>query len=467
MRRVPLILTLLIALAASACSNSGSSPGAASPGDAGSPADSTAPESTAPEASASPADSAATGFDPMSVTGDLTLQGWSAGAVEAPILDKVLADFQAKYPNIKVKFEPVAGDYNAAMAAKFSSGDVPDVFYMDSGPAATWIDDGVIQPLDDYVAKSGDDTSAFFPGYLDAFKGPDGKLYGLPKDGNTIAMAYNADLLEKAGITTPPTNWDELDTAITALKGQGVDAPLCLSPSLDRALAFIDQAGGGLFNDDKTAGVINTPESVAGIEKYLGWFKGGAAKRPADTGDDWCGKSLGEGHSAIIFEGGWLDPFMAENYKDVNYKWAEMPAGPAGKSTLGFTVAYSMGVDSKNKDASWVLIDYLTGAEGMGTWTQGGVANPARTDLQGGAGQGDPHPGRRVRPAVELHPGLHGDQRRLQQRPDRRDRGHRHGAGHRDRHRGRDRQQREEVGTPMAHRREDGSPSSRLRRGRS
>ena len=64
-----------------------------------------------------------------------------------------------------------------------------------------------------------------------------------------------------------------------------------------------------------------------------------------------------------------------------------MPAGPAGKATLAFTVSYSMGVDSPNKDASWVLISYLTGPEGMQTWTEGGIANPSRSDLQGAPGK--------------------------------------------------------------------------------
>jgi multiple sugar transport system substrate-binding protein len=380
MRRTFLSVGLVVALSVAACSGDGGTSPAASTGASASPA--------ATEASGSPAESAGTGFDPMAVSGDLTLQGWSAGAVEAPILEKVLADFQAKYPNIKVKFEPIATDYATAMVAKFASQDVPDVFYVDSGPAATWINDGDLEPLDDYIAKSGFDTSKFFPAYLDAFKGPDGKLYGLPKDGNTIAMAYNTDLLEKAGVTAPPTTWEELNAAIDKLKGQsGLDAPLCLAPSLDRALAFIYQAGGGLFNADKTAAAIDSPESVQGIETYLGWFKSGAAKRYDDMGDDWCGKSLGEQHAAIIFEGGWLDPFMSEKYKDVKYAWAEMPAGPGGKATLGFTVSYSMGVDAKNKDASWVLISYLTGPEGMQTWTEGGIANPSRTDLQGGAGK--------------------------------------------------------------------------------
>jgi multiple sugar transport system substrate-binding protein len=380
MRRTLTILSLAALFAAAGC-GTGNDTGTSTPGA------STAPGGSAPVESAG-AQSSAPAFDPTSVSGDLTLQGWSAGAVEAPILDKVLEDFQAAYPNIKVKFEPIAGDYNAAMAAKFSSQDVPDVFYVDSGPAATWIDDGSIEPLDDYIAKSGFDTSAFYPAYLDAFKGPDGKQYGLPKDGNTIAMAYNSDILTAAGVTAPPTTWEELTAAVDKLKGQeGLDAPLCLSPSLDRALAFIYQAGGGLFNEDKTAAVIDSPESITGIDTYLNFFKSDAAKRPGDMGDDWCGKALGEGHSAIIFEGGWLDPYMKDTYPDIKYAWAEMPAGPAGKATLAFTVSYSMGVDSENKDASWVLISYLTGPEGMKTWTEGGVANPSRSDLQGAPGK--------------------------------------------------------------------------------
>ena len=389
MRRSLLIPGLAAALlVAAACTGGGTgspaAPGASEPA-ASTPAESMPAESGAPAESA-PASGGA-GVDPNSVSGDLVLQGWSAGAVEAPILQQVLDDFMAAYPNVKVTFEPINGDYAAAMAAKFSSGDVPDVFYVDSGPAATWIDDGVIEPLDTYIGATGFDTSAFYPGYLDAFKGPDGMQYGLPKDGNTIAMAYNTDLLTEAGITAPPTNWEELLAAIDALKGaEGIQAPLCLSPSLDRGLAFIYQAGGGLFNEDKSAGIINTPESVAGIQQYLDLFTSGAAKRPGDMGDDWCGKSLGAGNVAIAFEGGWLDPYMKDTYPDTSYAWAEMPAGPAGKATLGFTVAYAMGVDSQNKDASWALISYLTGPEGMQTWTEGGVANPSRTDLQGGEG---------------------------------------------------------------------------------
>ena len=68
--------------------------------------DGSAAPSAAPPASgasvAPPASEGAPAFDPTTVEGDLVLQGWSAGAVEAPILDQLLVQFQEKYPNIKV-----------------------------------------------------------------------------------------------------------------------------------------------------------------------------------------------------------------------------------------------------------------------------------------------------------------------------------------------------------------------------
>jgi multiple sugar transport system substrate-binding protein len=376
--RTLLALGMTAALILAACGGGGGT---------GSPPAGTTPEPAGSGASVAPPASGAGGFDPTAVEGDLVLQGWSAGAVEAPILDQLLVQFQEKYPNIAVTFEPVAGEYPASMAAKFSSGDVPDVFYVDSSVAPTWIDDGLLEPLDPYIEKSGNDVSQFYEGYLNAFKGPDGQIYGLPKDGNTLGMAYNTTMLTDAGVAAPPTTWEELIAAADALKAAGVESPMCLSSSLDRALAFIYQGGGGLYTEDKAGSMIDTPESVAAIQAYLDFFKNGQGKRPTDLAVDWCGQALGEEKAAIIFEGGWVDPYMTDQFPDVEYEWAEMPAGSAGKATLGFTVSYSMGVDAKNKDASWVLIDYLTGAEGMTTWTEGGVANPSRKDVAGAPGK--------------------------------------------------------------------------------
>jgi len=367
-------LSAAFTLAFTACTGGGGTPapttGGASPGT--SPAD------------GSPPASADTGWDPSTVSGTVILSGWQASGEEGEALEATLDGFREAYPDITLDYQPIATDYPTAMAAKFSAGEPPDLFYVDSSVAPDWIDQGVLQELDTMAAERGFDTSQFYEGYLNAFKGPDGATYGFPKDGNTLAMAYNTAMLEAANVE-PPTNWDELVAAAEALT-TGDQRAFCLNHSLDRALAFIYQNGGALFNEDKTENAFDSPEAREALQTYLGFFADGQAARAADLGDDWCGKSLGEGRVAMIFEGGWLDPFMANSYPDTDYAWAEMPQG-AEPATLGFTVSYSIGIDSANKDPAWVLLTYLTGQEGMTTWTEGGVANPSRMDVPAAEGK--------------------------------------------------------------------------------
>jgi multiple sugar transport system substrate-binding protein len=182
---------------------------------------------------------------------------------------------------------------------------------------------------------------------------------------------------------------DELVTAATALKGQsGLKAPMCLNPGLDRGLAFIYAQGGSLLTADGTASAIETDASKAAVQWYLDLFKNGLGMTPAALGSSWCGEALGKKQVAMAFEGGWLDPAMIGTYPDVKYAWAEMPTGSSGSPvTLSFTVSYSIGADSQNKDQAFVLLSYLAGKDGMTKWTAGGVALPSRKDVPTPAGK--------------------------------------------------------------------------------
>ena len=213
------------------------------------------------------------------MTGTVILSGWQSTGAEGEALQATLDAFEAAYPNITLDYQPVASDYATAMAAKFSAGEPPDLFYVDSFVSADWIDEGVLEPLDTMAAERGFDTSQFFPGYLDAFTGPDGQIYGFPKDGNTLGMAYNTDMLEAAGIE-PPTNWEELQAAAEALT-TGDKTALCLSHSLDRVLAFIYQNGGSIFSDDKTQNTSATRRRRADAIQHLPRLLRQRSGRPA------------------------------------------------------------------------------------------------------------------------------------------------------------------------------------------
>ena len=366
MRRV--LSVAIAALVAASCSS------AATPSPGGSAA---APPSTG-AGGASPSAGGGAAYDPKSISGTVVLSGWQASPDEGNALTRTLLAFQAAYPNIKVDYRPISGDYRVVMLTKFSSKEEPDLFYVNAEYAAEWIDQGFLEPLDAYVTKSAFDTSKFFPGYASVFKSADGKTFGFPKDGSTIGMAVNSDI-----VTSAPATLADLLTTADGLKGKdGLKAPLCLNAGLDRGLAFLYAQGGSLVSADGKTATIDSDASKAAVQWYLDLFKNGLGKTASDLGSGWCGEALGKKQAAMIFEGSWLIPYMGSTFPDVKYGWAPVPTGSSGSPvTISYTVSYSIGVDSKVKDAAFVLLSYLTGPDGMKTWTEGGVAQPSRSDV--------------------------------------------------------------------------------------
>jgi len=369
MHRKFLTLSIGLVLAVAACS-SGATPAPSGAAPSGSPGNSPA---ASVEASGS-----GIAIDEASVSGTVRLSGWRSSDSEESLLAETIAAFETAYPNIKVDYEPIPEGYIDQMTAQFSAKEPPDVFYVQAEFSDAWMEDGLLEPLGPYLAGNPEFTvDPFYDELLSVFQ-LDGETYGLPKDAGPLALFYNTDMLTAAGVQ-PPTNWDELKAAAQALTKAGV-AGLCVGPELPRVGAFIYQAGGGIYNDDNTELTITSPESVAGIDFFLDLHKAKTLQTPADLGAGWCGEAFGQGKAAMTMEGTWLFPPLENDFPDINFDVAELPQG-VEKGNLSFTNAYGMGVDSANKEAGWVLLQYLAGPEGMGKWTSLGLALPARDDV--------------------------------------------------------------------------------------
>jgi multiple sugar transport system substrate-binding protein len=339
-------------------------------------------ESGAPDGSAAgSADGSAAGMeiDEEAISGEVRLSGGRSSDAEETLLEETLAAFSEKYPNIEVIYEPIASDYATNMIGQFSAQDPPDLFYVGAtGEAAPWIEQELLQPLDDYLAGNPEiGLEHFFPGLLAPFQ-REGSTYGLPKDASPLALFVNPDMLAEADVEIP-TTWDELTDAAEALTAGDVTG-LCLGAEIQRWGAFIYQNGGAIYPDDLTEMTLDSPETVGALDYLLGLHESGAMQTPAEIGATWCGEAFGTEKAAMTMEGNWMVPALENDFPDTPYEMAELPAGEQ-QGNLAFTVAYSMGVDSKNKDAAWVLLQYLTGQEGMAKWTSLGLALPARDDV--------------------------------------------------------------------------------------
>ena len=315
-------------------------------------------------------------------SGTVVLSGWGANPDELKLLKQVIRGFEKTYPNIKVDYQPITGDYVPTMLAKFAARKPPDVFYIDSNVFLDWVTQGLLEPLNSYADKSHFSSKPFYPSLLSGFTYK-GKIYGYPKDWSPLAMEVNTDLAAKAKVTPAKIKtWNDLTVAARKLKAvmPSGSKPICLNPSWDRALAFVYQNGGSFLNPTKTKATINSTAASVAMNYYVGLIRQGLADIPTKLSVGWCGEALGKEKAAIIFEGNWLFPFMASTFPNVHFSTQRMLMRKQ-HGNLGFTVSYSMAKDSQNKPAAWQLLRYLVSRPGMKTWTSKGLALPSRKDV--------------------------------------------------------------------------------------
>ena len=334
---------------------------------------------------------------------ELRLWGWASSEAEDTTLTALLDEYAAS-SGISVTFEPQT-DYDTTLQAALAAGDPPDFFYVDSLRLPDLAEAGALAPIPEGAITEPDDI---YPSLTEAFT-YDGTWYCPPKDFSTLALVYNADMLDAAGVE-PPTTMEELAAAAEALTTDDV-VGLSFGPALDRVGVFLLANGGYIVNDDVSEMTLDTEENRASMQYLADLFAAGHAAKPADLETDWGGPALGEGKAAMVIEGNWIVGYLAENFPDVNWGVVELPEGSAGRATYTFTVCYGVGSESPNPDASWQAIDFLTGPEGAAAWTAEFNLLPARQSLREGWLADHPGPRAvrqrgRVRPCWQFRPGF-------------------------------------------------------------
>ncbi|MBF4577000.1 ABC transporter substrate-binding protein [Frondihabitans sp. VKM Ac-2883] len=196
-----------------------------------------------------------------------------------------------------------------------SSKTLPDVLMLDNPDLQQIAATGALSPLTDY----GISTDGYAKGVLDAGTYKD-KVYGLAPTVNTIALFYNKDILDKAGIT-PPTTWDELKTDAKKLTkgsqyGFAVDANATYEGTW-QFLPFMWSNGG----DEKD---INTPQTEEALSLWTDLVKDGSMSKSvvnwtqADVNDQFIA-----GKTAMMINGPWQIPGLKDS--KVDYGIAQIP----------------------------------------------------------------------------------------------------------------------------------------------
>ncbi|MHA7154207.1 sugar ABC transporter substrate-binding protein [Arthrobacter sp. TMN-50] len=251
----------------------------------------------------------------------------------------------------------VASDLPQQLSQGFASGEPADVFYVSTDLFAGYAANGSLEPYGDDLENKDD----FYPALREAFTYED-QLYCAPKDFSTLGLIINNTLWEEAGLTEDdiPTTWEELSTVAEKLTTDDV-VGLGIGPEFQRLGVFTAQAGGGLVTDGEAT--VNSAENLEGLTYVQELMNDGAAAFSSELGAGWGGEAFGKGLAAMVIEGNWITGAMTNDFPDVDYQVAELPAGPAGPGTLQFTNCWGIAADSDNIEGAKELVAHLTSVE--------------------------------------------------------------------------------------------------------
>ncbi len=298
---------------------------------------------------------------PTPSTPDIPLQlwSWSSGELADQLLLTTIAEFQEANPDLQVEVSMME-NYDASLSAALLSNTPPDLFVLDLPRVGELASAGHLAPL--AAAETlGDD---YFPALLPALVA-DEQLVCAPREVRTLALIYNRAAFDAAGVAYPTAawTWSELRAAAEALTAADPQmVGLALSPDFTRWLPFLYQAGGSVTDPTMSVMTINSPEAASALEYYVWLVIDEIAAPPSRLESSWAGEALARGRAAMAIEGNWMIPYLQQNYPDLDWGVAELPAGPQGRATVAFATCYAIAVNSPRPAAARRLLDHLTSA---------------------------------------------------------------------------------------------------------
>ncbi|MFW5472084.1 extracellular solute-binding protein [Knoellia sp. CPCC 206450] len=318
--------------------------------------------------------------------GDVTLTVWDQevrGGQEKQ-MSTLNAEFQKKYPNIKIKrVSRSFDDLVKTLRLALTGADAPDVVQANNtrSQMGEFVKAGQLVNLDPYATAYGWDKR--YPQSVRnvASYSPDGKtfgsgsLFGMPQVGEVVGIFYNDAKLKTLGIN-PPKTWADFDAALATAKSKG-EVPLVLGNLEKWPAGHVFGVVQGRFTKaedirklgfGQPGGSWVTPENTKAAQTLVDWVDKGyfnSGFNGQDYDPAWQGFTKGQG--LFLIAGSWLQADLSSAMKtDVKFMLPPAPeAGGTPVTTGGSGLPFAITEKAKNKDAAAAYINFITSPEAM------------------------------------------------------------------------------------------------------
>ncbi|MBT5871897.1 MAG: extracellular solute-binding protein [Candidatus Latescibacteria bacterium] len=305
--------------------------------------------------------------------------------VERDATMRMIEDFERQYPRIKINMVPTSS-YEEKIKTALAGGVGPDIMAVDGPLIAFYAYQGALIPLDDYYTQA--NLSDFIPATLEEITW-DQHVWTGPLNNSSIAVYYNTEMFERAGVTPPREiedawTWETFAANVSSVSSAnttGGRSPqgLLFGVGINEFATYAEmpwlwQTDGGVLRPDgmQASGYLDSPASVRGLTVFQDLYR-----RHKIVSVEEITEGFPSGKAASTITGPWNIQFYQELYPDLKFGIMPLPRDIKQVTPCG---SWHMAITSQSKypDEAWLFIDWMTGVEGSKNWYQATNNLPAR-----------------------------------------------------------------------------------------
>lgn len=268
--------------------------------------------------------------------------------------------------HVTAEYQGTYDDLHQKLQAAYVAGTTPEVTVMEIASMKTFAMNGVLEPLDSFISKSGVDLSDFQEGLMkNSFY--ENVCYGLPYLRSTPIMYLNTTLLKEAGLDAAgPATWDEMEQYAKTVHEKTGKYGVTAYSNIWFHEAFMMEHGNTVLNEDETATNINSAESKEVISFFKDLKDDGSAHLISAAESDKALVDVMNQDTAIWFSStGDLTKFI-QIAKDNGFDLATAfipKAKQYGVPTGGCNLIMTTNITDDEKAAAWEFIKWMTEKE--------------------------------------------------------------------------------------------------------
>jgi len=315
------------------------------------------------------------------VTLRYTTVGWG-GFLSEPWTEAV-QQFNDSQAQVQVAYEDIAEGYEKVMAQ--AAGAVgADTYCFETKQMYSFASRNFFIPLDDFVAKSQivKEDAYFQDDWNEMFW--NGKMYLAPFDNSPAMLWYNVDLFDEAGVSYPPTQFDDpnwtwetfLETTQKLTKGEGAERTFGWvgERGWPYQLNWIWSNGGDLLNESKTECVIDMPETIEALQWSADLILQHKVWPMADQVIQGGNSAMFFGKRGAIAQKGTWWALDLKAQEGLNWNVAPQPMGEAGTFVRNPLDAWGIWSGTKHPQESWAFLEFMSQPEPLSLLVSAGLS---------------------------------------------------------------------------------------------